>query len=494
MGVEWGISAGGHDAALAVLVDGRIEWASHSERHSGLKNDQYIDDGLIDAALVFGIPDAIVWHEKPLLKRTREIYAGQFSDAFGHGPRGFIGKAVPGSVPIRTVGHHHSHAAGGYYTSGFDRAAVLVVDAVGEWDATTLWEGRGDDLRCVARARYPNSLGLFYTAMTDRCGFKPNEEEYIMMGLAAYGDPLAYRDLVTDELVEVTDEWPFYRCRINMHRGIGWWRREITDSAGLAAAAQSVFTEIMVRLARHARDTIGGNLVLSGGCALNCVANSELARIPGWDGMWIMPNPGDAGNSLGAVLAYRGRHATWRSPYLGTNIPGAYPIDRLLGVLSAGGIAGVANGRAEFGPRALGNRSLLGDPRDPGIKDKMNTAKKRELFRPFAPVIKAESVSDYFHVEDMGVGMADHMQFVVHCKDPDRFPGISHVDGTSRVQTVTRQQHGGLYELLDRWDRISGCPMLVNTSLNIKGKPLVDDEEDAREFESTYGIPVFTHA
>lgn len=494
MSVIWGVSAGGHDAAISVLVDGGIAWAGHSERYSGIKNDPMLDDGLVEAALGFGIPDRVVWHEKDMPRRLREIYAGQYRDAIGPGPRRMLGGMLPRTVPIESVGHHHSHAAGGYYTSGFDHAAILVVDSIGEWDATTLWEGRGSDLRCVARSRYPNSLGLFYTAMTDRCGFKPNEEEYIMMGLAAYGDPTVHRRIVLDELIEITDEWPYYRCRINMHRGIRWWHPEITDPSDLAAAAQSVFTEIMLRLAGHAGLTAGRNLVLSGGCALNCVANAEMARLGCWDGVWIMPNPGDAGNSLGAALARHGSHTGWETPYLGTSIPGGYPIDRLLSVLRLGQIAGVANGRAEFGPRALGNRSLLGDPRDPDIKGKMNAAKKRERFRPFAPVIIAEKVHEYFDMGGLDARAASYMQFVVPCRYPGRFPGICHVDGTSRVQTVSRDQHPGLHGLLERWEDLTGCPMLVNTSLNVKGRPLVNDEGDAAEFAETYGIPVFTHA
>lgn len=492
--ITWGISAGGHDAALSVLRDGEIAWAGHSERFSRIKNDPCIHQGMVSAALTAGDPDLIVWHEKPWLKRTRELWAGQWADAVSAGPSGMLQGLLLDDVPIKTVRHHHSHAAGGYYTSGFDRAAVLVVDAIGEWDVTTLWQGRGDQLTCVARTSYPNSLGLFYTAMTDRCGFKPNEEEYIMMGLAAYGDPDRYRQLITDELITPTKAWPYYRCRINMHRGIRWWHSEISDTQDLAAATQAVFTEIMQRLSSHARGIDETNLVIAGGCALNCVTNGVIARRGLWDRMWIMPNPGDAGNSLGAALAYHGRHVGWVGPYLGANIPGEYPIDKILSVLQMGQIVGVANGRAEFGPRALGNRSLFGDPQDPDIKAKMNAAKKREPFRPFAPIVKAESANTYFDLRGLYRQQSSYMQFVAQCRFPGTFPGICHVDGTSRVQTVGRDQHPALWTLLDRWERISGHPMLVNTSLNIKGQPLVNSENDAAAFEQAYGIPVFCRA
>ena len=312
-----------------------------------------------------------------------------------------------------------------------------------------------------------------------------------MMGLAAMGDPHKYRDLITDELISLTREWPFYQCRINMHRGIRWWREDITDVHNLAAAAQAVFDDAMLRLSSHARGIHETNLVLAGGCALNCVTNGNIARRGLWDRIWIMPNPGDAGNSLGAALAHHGKHVEWTGPYLGSFIPGVYPVNKVLSVLQMGQIVGVANGRAEFGPRALGNRSLFGDPMDPDIKDKMNAAKKREAFRPFAPVVKAESANTYFDLRGLYRQQSSYMQFVATCRFPGTFPGICHMDGSSRVQTVSKDQHRGLWELLDRWERISGHPILVNTSLNIKGQPLVNTQADAEAFEREYGIPVF---
>lgn len=486
----WGISAGGHDAALAVLKDGEITWASHSERFSGIKNDDVLDSGLIDEALEHGRPDLMVWHEDSFAKRMRELRYGQWKEAFGRGPRGYLRDLGLEKVPLVSVDHHHSHAAAGYYTSGFTDAAILVVDAVGEWDTMSVWAGSGDRLVKLRSVRYPNSIGLFYSAMTQRCGFKPNEEEYIMMGMAALGDPRKYYSDITRDLVELTDDWPFFRCRSNHHRGFSRWRSDIEDLANLAAAAQMVFDQVMRKISRWLHANVNKrNLVITGGCALNCVTNTSIARQWRWRNIWIMPNPGDAGNSLGAALAHHGKMVEWTGPYLGHEIKGSYPVDLLLGELLAGRIVGVANGRAEFGPRALGNRSLLADPRIPNIKDRLNSVKQREPFRPFSPVISAERFGRHF--EDVAQNNS-YMQYAVKCYQPRLYPGICHIDHTSRVQTVTRYQNPGLHQLLIKWHEATGCPMLVNTSLNIKGKPMVNDEPDAMDFERKYGIKVFT--
>ena len=488
--ITWGISAGRHDAAVSVLRDGDIAFAAHSERHSRIKNDPNLCWPLIREAFNHGEPDVLVWHERPWLLRTRAAYAGQWDDAFGPSIRAQLTGNFLDGIPIKTVSHHHSHAAGGYYTSGFRDAAIIVVDAIGEWDTLSIWEGRNNEVYKRASVRYPQSLGLFYTAMTQRCGFKPNEEEYIMMGLAALGDAQRLRQQMQDDIIEITDHWPYFKLKHNLHRGCQWWLPEETNVSDIAATAQQIFTSIMLLISNHARDIVGSNnLVLSGGCALNCVTNSMLAYSNTWNNIWIMPNPGDAGNSLGAALSHHGEQVRWPGAYLGHEIKGNYPVHRALAVLGLGQIVGVANGRAEFGPRALGNRSLFGDPRDPDIKSKMNVAKQREQFRPFAPVIIEELAGSYFDL----VGQ-DHsyMQYTVRCKHPQQYPGIAHVDGTSRVQTVNKQQHPSLWELLVRWYNSTECPMLVNTSLNIKGQPLVNTEADAEAFTAAYGIPVFT--
>ncbi|MGA1048853.1 MAG: carbamoyltransferase C-terminal domain-containing protein, partial [Minisyncoccia bacterium] len=228
------------------------------------------------------------------------------------------------------------------------------------------------------------------------------------------------------------------------------------------------------------------NLILMGGCALNCVANSKIAQSGKWENIWIMPNPGDAGSSLGAAAALYGKHLNWEGPYLGYDLGGDYPIEKIIEQLFKDKIAAVAVGRAEYGPRALGNRSILADPRDPNIKDEVNKIKKREMFRPFAPVVLEEKASDWF---DMNF-ISPYMQYAVKCKKPDLIPSVVHKDGTSRVQTVNRQQHPGLYDLLSNWYAITGIPILLNTSLNIKGQPLLNDNKDIIEWEKTYNFNI----
>jgi carbamoyltransferase len=226
------------------------------------------------------------------------------------------------------------------------------------------------------------------------------------------------------------------------------------------------------------------NLVFMGGCALNSKANTLLWEL--FDDIWIMPNPGDAGSSLGAAAGLYGKHLDWEGPYLGYDLGGEYPVDKIFDELMSNKIAAVATGRAEYGPRALGNRSILADPRDPDIKDKVNLIKKRELFRPFAPVVMEEYASEWFEMDYT----SPYMQYTPRCLKPDLIPSVVHVDGTSRVQTVSRAQHPGLYDLLKKFYEKTGVPVLLNTSLNIKGQPLLNDERDIIEWEEMYGTKI----
>jgi carbamoyltransferase len=477
----WGISALSHDASLAVIENGEILFAGHSERYSRKKNDPELDHGMLEEALAFGVPDAVAWYERPYLKKLRHIRAGQLTDALHRAdlPRNYLRSLrMPFPIPdILYADHHHSHAAAAFATSGFTDAAVLVGDAIGEFRTFTIGQfNTYGEFDVLHKRNYPHSLGLLYSAFTRRCGFRPNEDEYIIMGLAAFGNPL-YKDAIYEELLEIVG--PSFRLKMNPHRGIGDWL-PTASKADLAASIQAVTEEVLLNAARWARDhTESRNLILMGGLALNCVANTKIAQLGLFDKIWIFPNPGDAGSSIGAAAAVTGARLRWDGPYLGTRIDGDYPVDELVDTLLDEGIVGVASGRAEFGPRALGNRSLLADPRPLDMRDRVNTVKGREPFRPFAPVIRAELARKFF---DLPIDVSPYMQYTSRLKEPGGYPAIVHHDGTSRVQTVTVTEHPKLYELLLRWEAKTGCPMLLNTSLNSRGEPLVNTKEHADEF------------
>lgn len=482
--VIWGISANSHDAAIAVVNDdNKILFASQSERYSGVKNDKDLNVDLINDANQYGRPDLVVWYENPWLKTGRQLIAGQgWQKNF---VKSYLRKYNITS-PVSFLSHHESHAAGGYYTSPFREAAILVIDAIGEFDTTTIWHGVGTSMNKKFSIKYPHSLGLWYSAMTQRVGLKPNEEEYILMGMAAYGEPLKYTPMILEDFFDSRET---LKLRHNLHRGCSWWRPELNteqDKYDIAAATQFIYELYFHDLLDKAKSLTGSNnLVLGGGCALNCVANSIAYQY--FDNVWIMPNPGDAGNSLGAVAGFQEEFLRWETPYLGHNIPGEYPVEQLVETLLHDKIAGVASGRAEFGPRALGHRSLLADPRGDDIKDKVNEIKKRQKFRPFAPAILEEHAQHYFH---MPCESSPYMQFTALCKKPLEFPAIIHADGTSRVQTVSKKDSPHFYAFLQEWYTQTGCPMVLNTSLNIKGKPMVNSVSDGKNFEHTYNVKV----
>jgi carbamoyltransferase len=465
----FGFNETSHDAALAVIEDGKILFAGHAERYSKQKNDWYTNQGLWDDAYGYGQPDAIAYYEKPWLKRLRLSIKGGAAD---WKPKNRFDKSFE---------HHYSHAAAGYFTSNFEDATIVVLDAIGEFTTSSVWVAKGDQIKLHKKWSYPYSLGLFYSAFTQLIGLKPNEEEYIMMGMAGYGNPDIYLDKVSEYFPSV------YSQKYNFHKGILDWNSIILeqDKFDIAAAVQKVYEDRLWDFMYIARqETQSANLVFMGGCALNSKANTVL-----WDifpNVWIMPNPGDAGSSLGAAAALYGKHLDWQGPYLGYDLGGEYPVDDIFNEIMTNKIAAVATGRAEFGPRALGNRSILADPRDPQIKDKVNKIKQRELFRPFAPVIMAEHASEWF---DMNYE-SPYMQYTPKCLKPDLIPSVVHVDGTSRVQTVTRMQHPGLYAVLEKFYAETGVPLLLNTSLNIKGQPLLNDEQDIEDWERRYSARI----
>jgi carbamoyltransferase len=467
-----GINETSHDASVSLIKDGEILFAGHAERYSKEKNDWYNNKEIILDALNYGTPDAIAYYEKPMLKRSRIILKGGNTD---WKPR------FPIDVPVHYFKHHYSHAAAGYYTSKFDDAAIVVLDAIGEWNTSTVWVGEGETIKLKYKQNYPVSFGLFYSAFTNLIGLKPNQEEYIMMGMAAYGNWSKYYRKVDSYFPKYDNQ------KYNFHKGIHDWGSEITDQDkfDIAAAVQMVYEQRLNDFMRMVNSITGkNNLVFMGGCALNSSANTILWKI--FDRVWIMPNPGDAGSSLGAAAALYGKHINWENPYLGYDLGGVYPIDQIVKGILSDGIVAVAAGRAEYGPRALGNRSILADPRDPEIKDKVNAIKQREMFRPFAPVVMAEHAAKWFDMDFE----SPYMQYTVRCLQPEKIPSVVHKDGTSRVQTVTREQHPGLYRVLNKFYLQTGVPVLLNTSLNVKGQPLLNDEQDIINWERTYSANI----
>jgi carbamoyltransferase len=467
-----GINETSHDASVSLIKDGEILFAAHSERYSKQKNDWYNNEEIILDALNYATPTNIAYYEKPYLKKSRLILRGGAGDWKPN---------FPMDLPVKYFSHHYSHACAGYYTSKFTDAAIVVLDAIGEYNTSTIWVGEGEKIKLRFKQNYPVSFGLFYSAFTKLIGLVPNQEEYIMMGMAAYGDWKKHYLKVNSYFDSKINQ------KYNFHKGIHDWGsiENDQDRFDIAAAVQHVY---QIRLAEfmHMAKKITGkkNLVFMGGCALNSSANTILWSI--FDDVWIMPNPGDAGSSLGAAAALYGKHIDWKTPYLGHDLGGEYPIQKIVDGILKDGIVAVASGRAEYGPRALGNRSILADPRDPSIKDKVNLIKQRELFRPFAPVVLEDHAHKWFDMDFK----SPYMQYTVKCLQPDKIPSVVHEDGTSRVQTVNKEQHYGLYRVLNKFYLKTGVPVLLNTSLNIKGQPLLNDQDDVRKWELEYNFSI----
>lgn len=448
--------------------------------------------------------------------------------------------------PILFSQHHEAHAASAFFPSPFEEAAVLTVDGVGEWATTTWGVGKGNKLELKQEIRFPHSLGLLYSAFTYYTGFKVNSGEYKVMGLAPYGEP-KYAKLITDHLIDVKEDGSFwmdqsyfdYAAGLVMTNGkfadlFGGPARESESNLGqremdLAASVQKVTEDIMLRMTRHIHKETGmDNLCLAGGVALNCVANGKVLKDGHFKNIWIQPASGDAGGALGAALI--GWHHVANKPrkprypdsqsgsYLGSDLPpeevkaaldklGAvyeYLPDedalcaRVAGLLAEGNVVGHVYGRMEYGPRALGHRSILGDPRNTQMQAQMNLKVKfRESFRPFAPSVLRNRVSDYFDLdsdspymlivapvkEDIRKPITENEQRLfgiekLNCIRSE-LPSITHVDYSARVQTVTLEQSPRYHRLISAFEKQTGCPVLVNTSFNIRGEPIVHDTNDA---------------
>jgi carbamoyltransferase len=446
--------------------------------------------------------------------------------------------------------HHESHAASAFFPSPFESAAVLTMDGVGEWATSSYGYGRGNELHLLKELHFPHSLGLLYSAFTYYTGFKVNSGEYKVMGLAPYGYP-RYTQLILDELVDLSEDGSVHlnMTYFNFAHGLTMTNGNFDKLFGgpprkpegiltqrdmdLARSIQEVTEEAMLRMARTVyRETGEKNLCLAGGVALNCVGNGRILREGPFENVWIQPAAGDAGGALGAALSvwYQylgnqrdvsamcgGHRDAMRGAYLGPSfsndeikafiettganyrrVDRAQLAEHVARLLAEEKVVGWFQGRMEFGPRALGARSILGDPRSPKMQSQMNLKIKfRESFRPFAPSVLRERVSDYFEMDCE----SPYMLLVAPvCKDLRRemteaerelfgieklnavrstLPAITHVDYSARIQTVRREDHPAYYDLIAAFGRLTGCPVVVNTSFNVRGEPIVCTPEQA---------------
>ena len=569
-----GLSCFFHNSAAALVRDGEIVAAAEEERFSRLKNDRRFPSHAINYVLEEGGLDpadltAAVYYDNASLTFERVLHSQL---AIGARAAGAWQRAMPSwvryklhmgrlirdylrcEVPVFQERHHRSHAASAFYPSPFERAAILTVDGVGEWATASIGAGEGNQVRLLREMRFPNSLGLLYSAFTQFTGFKVNSGEYKMMGLAPYGEP-KYADQILSNLIDLK---PDGSMELNMEYFGFLEEPEMTNARfadlfggpprkpdsritrremDLAKSIQWVTEEALLRMSRHAYALVGEtNLCLAGGVTLNCVANGRILREGPFRDLWIQPAAGDAGCALGAALdlyhtyfgkdrarAQDGRPAqagsllgpefsddeirsyleTWGYPY--HEMSEDRRLECLSGALDSGRVVGHFSGRMEYGPRALGARSILGDARSPGMQTELNLKiKHRESFRPFAPAVLAERVSDYFEldrespymllvapvreshrtrpdpaaVKDEEAADADDLLPLVRQVRSD-IPAVTHVDYSARIQTVRRRDHAPYYDLIRRFEEKTGCPVIVNTSFNVRGEPIVCTPSDA---------------
>jgi len=556
-----GISAFYHDSAVALLRDGDIVAAASEERFTRIKGDpafpaRALEWCLRDAGISTNDLAAVAFYEKPLLKfeRILETYLGIAPRGFGSflkaGPvwikeKLYQDRTLRESLggwdgPLLYAEHHESHAASAFLASPFEEAAILTIDGVGEWATATIGAGQGNDFRLLRDIRWPDSLGLLYSAVTYYTGFKVNSGEYKVMGLAPYGEP-KYVELMYRELIDLRDDGSFTLNQkyFNYLGGLtmtspafnalfgGPPRRPETLLAqkemDLARSVQVVCEEIMLRMARTAhRETGLENLCLAGGVALNCVANGRILREGPFKQLWIQPAAGDAGGALGAAQLAWHRHLkaprrlqpgrdAMHGAALGPqytreeieswlrSVPAPYEalerpeLNRAVAAMLADGkVVGWFDGRMEFGPRALGQRSILGDPRNPRMQADMNIKIKfREGFRPFAPSVLQEKAREYFELDTD----SPYMLLVAPVQPARRIapevaqqdlwgidrlnlprsdlPAVTHIDYSARIQTVSRETSPNYYDLIVAFEQLTGCAVLVNTSFNVRGEPIV---------------------
>ena len=472
--VIWGASGGTHDASLCVIRNQELVFASSAERYSRIKNDKNINSDIINNALLYGYPDEIVWYESPKLRQLRNVFIDHRRADYP-----CLKDIFPFKPSIKTCTHHISHLYSSLYTAPFKTNDTLgvVIDSVGEFITTSFYHIDGIKYKRLESKLYPNSLGLFYSAITQLIGLKSQEEEYIMMGMSSYSNNEQYYAYFKNNFFDRK-----YNLLVDLRRGCGQlFSRDILerDKFAIASGAQRIYEEaLLYHIKKWLHKTKTKNLILSGGCMLNCLANSKLPSLV--DNIWIFPNPGDSGAAVGAALSRIKEKVEIKNMFLGYDVGDINDIQPIIQKLLEKKIIGVLNGKAEFGSRAFGNRSILADPRGNDIKERINNIKGREQFRPFAPVVLKEFACDIF---DMNLVDSPYMSYTMQCKAPELYPAIAHVDGTSRVQTVT-ESDGFIYRVLREWYNQTGCPLLLNTSLNIKGKPLLNSARDINEFKN----------
>lgn len=564
-GYVLGISAFYHDAAAALLQDGEIVAAAQEERFSRVKNDARFPASAINFCLEkagIGVNDlqAIVFYDHPFCTLER-IVASQIT-AYPKGAEvweelvpnwvqtkmhipDLIREALGYTGKVKLALHHLSHAASAYYASPYQRAAILTIDGVGEWATATIAKGEGNRIEMMQEMHFPHSVGLLYSAFTFYTGFKVNEGEYKLMGLAPYGEP-EYADLIKKEIVQIHDDGSIelnmkyfdYQQKLCMispafEELFGGPARKQDEPItrrirNIARSIQAVTEEIVVKMARHAKKMTGADhLCMAGGVALNCVANGKILEEKIFDSVWIQPAAGDAGGALGAALAYyyaevnpHKERPSDRSPQGASCLGPSFSDDEirayldsfgyryhvlqpeernkvLAGYLAEGKIAGHFQGGVEYGPRALGARSILGDPRSETTQSSLNLKIKfRESFRPFAPVVLEEDTTRYFNLHQPSPYMlivaqvnedrcirgreeaSDDLFTIVNRKRSD-LPAITHVDYSARIQTVNPQEQPVFYDVISEFKKITGYGVIINTSFNVNGEPIVCTPRDA---------------
>ena len=536
-----GISCFYHDSAAALLRDGVILAACQEERLSRKKHDsgfpaRAVKYVLREAGISPSELDAVGFYDKPLLKFERMLstYVATFPRSFGSFRKAMplwiheklwipsmIRKELrPYKGPILFAEHHMSHAASCFLVSPYEEAAILTVDGVGEWATASFGVGKGQDITLFKEIRFPHSLGLLYSAFTYYLGFKVNSAEYKVMGLAPYGKPVHF-DRIMKDMIHLNEDGSFklnmkyfsYDYGLKMTNGAfddffggpprkpeTWMNEREFD---IAASVQKVCEEVVLKMARYIHKETGlENLCMAGGVALNCVANGRVVRETPFQNLFVQPAAGDAGGAVGVAhwiyntLGKNPRGPAWTNAYLGPEYKDAEIHEYLAGagadhevlsdgdlvrktakLLSEGNVVGWYQGRMEFGPRALGGRSILADPRDPKMRDTLNMKIKfREGFRPFAPSVLADRCGEWFDHD----GDSPYMLLVAQVKEGKRVvPSVTHVDNSARIQTVTRAENPLYYDLISEFAKITGVPIVINTSFNVRGEPIVCTPHDA---------------